>query len=58
MCTLNCSGVEPTGVDPSVARRCVTAGVIYRKDAYLPPVARRFIEILKKTAKEIRAAKP
>ncbi len=29
------------------------AGVIYRKDAYLPPVAFRFIEILKATAKEI-----
>jgi len=29
------------------------AGVIYRKDAYLSPAARRFIEILKKTAKEI-----
>ena len=29
------------------------AGVIYRKDAYLSPAARRFIEILKATAKEI-----
>jgi len=28
-------------------------GVGYRKDAYLSPVARRFIEILKATAKEI-----
>jgi DNA-binding transcriptional LysR family regulator len=28
-------------------------GVFYRKDAYLSPAARRFIEILKKTAKEI-----
>jgi len=28
-------------------------GVIYRKDAYLSPAARRFIEILKATAKEI-----
>ena len=30
---------------------------IFRKDAYLSPVARRFIEILKKTAKEIAAEK-
>jgi DNA-binding transcriptional LysR family regulator len=28
-------------------------GVSYRKDAYLSPVARRFIEILKSTALEI-----
>ena len=28
-------------------------GVVYRKDAYLSPAARRFIEILKATAKEI-----
>src|SRR5882672_2596071 len=28
-------------------------GVIYRKDAYLSPAARRFVEILKATAKEI-----
>lgn len=28
-------------------------GVMYRKDAYLSPAARRFIEILKATAKEI-----
>ena len=28
-------------------------GAIYRKDAYLSPAARRFIEILKATAKEI-----
>jgi len=28
-------------------------GVIYRKDAYLSPAAKRFIEILKATAKEI-----
>lgn len=28
-------------------------GVSYRKDAYLSPAARRFIEILKTTAKEI-----
>jgi len=33
-------------------------GVIYRKDAYLSPAARRFIEILKATAKEIAAEKP
>jgi DNA-binding transcriptional LysR family regulator len=30
-------------------------GVFYRKDAYLSPAARRFIEILKATAKEIAA---
>lgn len=29
------------------------AGVMHRKDAYLPPVGLRFIEILKATAKEI-----
>jgi len=29
------------------------AGVIYRKDAYLSPAAKRFIELLKATAKEI-----
>lgn len=28
-------------------------GVRYRKDAYLSPAAKRFIEILKATAKEI-----
>jgi DNA-binding transcriptional LysR family regulator len=33
-------------------------GVIYRKDAYLSPAAKRFIEILKTTAKEIAAEKP
>ena len=38
--------------DLSVTRRI---GVIYRKDAYLPPAARRFMEILKATAKEIAA---
>jgi DNA-binding transcriptional LysR family regulator len=32
-------------------------GVIYRKDAYLSPAARRFIEILKATAKEIATEK-
>lgn len=32
-------------------------GVGYRKDAYLSPTARRFIEILKKTAKEIAKEK-
>jgi DNA-binding transcriptional LysR family regulator len=31
-------------------------GVIYRKDAYLSPAARRFIEILKTTAREISRA--
>ncbi len=34
----------------SIRRR---VGVIYRKDAYLPPVGRRFIELLKITAKKI-----
>ncbi len=34
------------------------AGVMYRKDAYLSPAARRFIEILKTTAKEGGAEKP
>lgn len=33
-------------------------GVYYRKDAYLSPAARRFIEILKATAKEIAAERP
>ena len=32
---------------------CVGIGVIYRKEACLSPAARRFIEILKTTAKEI-----
>lgn len=32
-------------------------GVSYRKDAYLSPAARRFIEILKATAKEIASGK-
>ena len=32
-------------------------GVYYRKDGYLPPVAKRFIEVLKKTAGEIDAGK-
>jgi DNA-binding transcriptional LysR family regulator len=36
--------------DFSIARR---GGVVYRKDAYLPPAALRFIEILKETAKKI-----
>jgi DNA-binding transcriptional LysR family regulator len=31
------------------------AAIAYRRDAYLSPAARRFIEILKKTAKEISA---
>ncbi len=34
------------------------AGVVYRKDAYLSPAARRFIEILKATAKKIAAERP
>lgn len=33
-------------------------GVYYRKDAYLSPAARRFIEILKATAREIAKDKP
>ena len=33
-------------------------GVSYRKGAYLSPAAKRFIEILKATAKEIAAEKP
>ena len=33
-------------------------GVYYRKDAYLSPAARRFIDILKATAKEIANEKP
>jgi DNA-binding transcriptional LysR family regulator len=33
-------------------------GVGYRKDAYLSPVTRRFIEILKRTAKEVAPGKP
>lgn len=33
------------------------AAVAYRKDGYLSPAARRFIEILKTTAKEMAAAK-
>jgi DNA-binding transcriptional LysR family regulator len=32
--------------------------VMYRKDAYLPPAAFRFIEILKATVKDIAPAKP
>ena len=32
-------------------------GLYFRKDAYLPPVARRFIEVLKKTAREITTEK-
>jgi len=34
-----------------------SSGVIYRKDAYLSPAARRFIEILRATAKEMAAEK-
>jgi DNA-binding transcriptional LysR family regulator len=33
------------------------AAVVYRKDSYLSPAARRFIEILKATAKEVAAEK-
>jgi DNA-binding transcriptional LysR family regulator len=33
-------------------------GISYRKDAYLSPLARRFIEILKATAKKIATEKP
>jgi len=33
-------------------------GVIYRNDSYVSPAARRFIEILKKTAKEVAPGKP
>jgi hypothetical protein len=40
--------------DFTVTRR---GGVIYRKDAYLSTAARRFIEILKATAKEIAVEK-
>jgi DNA-binding transcriptional LysR family regulator len=32
-------------------------GVIYREGAYLSPAAKRFIEILKATAREITAEK-
>ena len=42
--------------DLCVTRRVV--GALYRKDAYLSPAARRFIEILKVTAKKIAAQKP
>jgi DNA-binding transcriptional LysR family regulator len=35
-----------------------SVGVIYRKDAYLSPAARRFIEILKAAAKGVAAEKP
>ena len=40
-----------------LAWRC-PFGVIYREGGYLSPAARRFIEILKATAKEIAAEKP
>ena len=49
-------GVVPLRVKGFPIRRRM--GVIYRKDAYLPPVGRRFIEILKATAKKIIAVKP
>ena len=42
--------VELRVKDFTVTRR---GGVVYRKDAYLSPAARRFIEILKAMAKEI-----
>ncbi len=42
--------VELRVKDLALTRR---GGVIYRKDAYLSPAARRFIEILKATAREI-----
>lgn len=42
--------VELKVKDFTLTRR---GGVIYRKDAYLSPAARRFIEILKATAKKI-----
>jgi DNA-binding transcriptional LysR family regulator len=44
--------VELRVKDFALTRR---GGVIYRKDAYLSPAAKRFIEILKTTAKEIAA---
>jgi len=47
--------VELRVKDFNITRR---GGVIYRKDAYLSPAARRFIEILKATAKEIAAERP
>jgi DNA-binding transcriptional LysR family regulator len=34
-----------------------SVGVIYRKDAYLSPAARRFIEILKRTARDSNVSK-
>ena len=46
-------GVKEIPVKELQWRRPV--GVIYRKDAYLSPVAKRFIEVLKKTAKEVAA---
>jgi DNA-binding transcriptional LysR family regulator len=46
--------VELRVTDFNVTRR---GGVAYRKDAYLSPAARRFIEILKAMAKEIAAEK-
>ena len=44
-------GVVPLRVNGLPIRRRV--GVIYRKDAYLPPVGKRFIELLKEAAKAI-----
>lgn len=43
-------GVVPLRVKDFSMRRRV--GVIYRKDAYLPPVGKRFIELLKAAAKQ------
>jgi DNA-binding transcriptional LysR family regulator len=34
-----------------------SVGVIYRKDAYLSPAARRFIEILRTTARDLDFSK-
>ncbi len=45
-------GVVPLRVEGIAIRRRV--GVVYRKDAYLPPVGRRFIDLLKVAAKGIR----
>ena len=47
--------VELRVKDFNITRR---GGVIYREDAYLSRAARRFIEILKATAKEIAAERP
>ena len=49
-------GLKELPVKELIWRRPV--GVIYRDGGYLSPAARRFIEILKATAKEIAAEKP